>query len=706
MKLLLNRASRLRGLRLEILIALLLSPCACSVAASAQASAATQASPGAAAKASAQVSVHGATQASGAEPGQPTAPKPATAISLSALPAPLPASLTQGVDVNARSKQILAHLNEVLRFYRASVTPVQKVGEPSDILYAEQAQSEATQAAQLAFEAARDEAALLARVPGKTAVSAQQATGLEETQKLSAAQLNANRHIADLQQRDDALNQQIASAPASQRGALEQQKENIEGQLELNRAMANALGKVAGVSAAETNSRLQGDINQLQHSAPELVDNKVKPIASSIENLAPARDSGISSQAGVLFQLLGTENAIDQRIKEAQKLHAQALELRTPLLKILRATLQVAGTMQDEADAKAQVAPAAGSSTALATDLAATRKRYQELTDAYNAISNVSIPVSQEVLVLEQIRANLVSWRTAVSAERATVMRSLLLRVAYIAIALAIILGLNEVARRAITKYVQDIRRRRQFIVIRRIFVGFFSGIVLLFGFITQFTPLATFAGFITAGIAVGLQTILLSVAAYFFIVGRYGVRVGDRITIANVTGDVVDVGLVRFYMMELTGAGTELHPTGRVAVFANSILFQAGTPLYKQMPGTEYAWHELTIKLKPDTEYRVATEAVLQAITQVYLGYKASIEQQHHLVEAWMDTAVEAPHIESRLQLVDGLQYAVLYPVEIRDAATTDEKVVQAVLDVMAKDQAVKTAIDGPPAVKAVIKA
>ena len=81
--------------------------------------------------------------------------------------------------------------------------------------------------------------------------------------------------------------------------------------------------------------------------------------------------------------------------------------------------------------------------------------------------------------------------------------------------------------------------------LVRRTVLGFLGGMVVIFGFVTQFSSLATFAGFITAGIAVGLQTILLSVAAYFFIIGRYGVRVGDRISVAGVTGDVVEVGLV-----------------------------------------------------------------------------------------------------------------------------------------------------------------
>jgi len=35
-----------------------------------------------------------------------------------------------------------------------------------------------------------------------------------------------------------------------------------------------------------------------------------------------------------------------------------------------------------------------------------------------------------------------------------------------------------------------------------------------------------------TAGVAVALQSVILSVAAYFFLIGRYGVKVGDRVTI------------------------------------------------------------------------------------------------------------------------------------------------------------------------------
>jgi small-conductance mechanosensitive channel len=687
---------------------------ACSIAASlifsfhlapGRASGSAQApAPGIATKTQDQAVADGSTRAlNGSEPGQPTAPKPATAITLARLPQPLPASLTQGVDVDARSAEVLAHLSEVLRFYRLMAIPVQKIGEPSDVLYSEQARTAATEVAQLAFQAARDEAGLLARVPGAPPAKAPVTDSQGESQKLESAQISAAHRIASLAQQQAAIDAQMAKARGAQRAALEQQLENVQGEIELNNAMAEALGKVAGVSSASSNSALQHEIDQLQHSAPELMAKDVKPVSNTIENLGPARDSGLTSLAAVLFQLLTADHAIDQRVAEAEKLHEQALAMRAPLFKILRATLDAGQSMQPGTAASGPIDSQPVQKTT--ADPAATKKRFDQLTDAFNAISNVSIPMSQEVLLLEQTRTNLLSWQATVHSERSSVTRYLLLRVIVILAALGLIFVLNEIARRAVTKYVQDIRRRRQFLVIRRTLAGFLTGIVLLFGFVTQFSSLATFAGFITAGIAVGLQTILLSVAAYFFIVGRYGVRVGDRITVAGVTGDVIDVGLVRFYMIELTGTGTELHPTGRVAVFANSILFQAGTPLYKQMPGTEYAWHELTVKLKPDTPYQEASQAVLTAVLGVYGGYKARIEQQHRLVESWMDTPVESPQVESRLQLADGLQYAVLYPVEIREAAMTDEKVVQSILQLMSSHQAVKAAMDGPPAVRAIVK-
>lgn len=93
--------------------------------------------------------------------------------------------------------------------------------------------------------------------------------------------------------------------------------------------------------------------------------------------------------------------------------------------------------------------------------------------------------------------------------------------------------------------------------------------------FISDFSSFATFAGFLTAGLAVALQSVLVSLVAHFLFYGRYGVRIGDRIHVAGVTGDIQQVGMLRFYVRELEEGKAGLKPTGKLVAFPNSIVFQ-----------------------------------------------------------------------------------------------------------------------------------
>ena len=547
-----------------------------------------------------------------AKPGSSTVENATTSLkaadataSLLAQIARLPPLTGTTINVAQRSTDIRAHLNTILRFYRTAVLPIQKVGEPSDVLYAEQLQTEATQIAQLAFQAAKNEAALLKRVsgggsergasdaPGNQSPGAE--SGQTQAERINAVRAQAQQQLATLQAQRSTLAAQIAKARGTQRATLQQKQEQVEGGLELQQAMVEALGRINTFSVAQTQTGLAGDIDRLQKSAPELLSKPVKtPAPPVLESVSSANDAGVSTQASLLFQLLGTVHTLDQQIKAVDELSKQATDLRTPFVKVLRATIQQ-GQALSQQSIDLQATP-----TTNAQDLANTRKQFDGLTSTFQVLASATLPLSQESVLLDNARATLTTWRSTVDAEDKEILRSLLIRVAFIAAALILLAIANRALNQAAVKYVSDLRRRRQLLLLRRIAIGFLTGLVLIFGFVTQFSSLATFAGFISAGIAVGLQSILLSVAAYFFIVGRYGIRVGDRVTVAGVTGEVIEVGLVRFYMMELVGTGTELHSTGRVAVFANSILFQTGTPIYKQMPGTEYAWHELIAKLSP----------------------------------------------------------------------------------------------------------
>ncbi len=616
------------------------------------------------------------------------------------------------LDVQASSRDTLVHLDAIIQFYRATVQPIQKIGEPNDAVYRDQAVSQSGEIAGYAFAAAKAEALFFASSHAANVSNDDSASS--EHQRIQTTVQRVEKQISDLESQQADIEKKLVAASARSAPALEEQKKQIAGELELSKAMKDALDKIANTSGSAGETGLAAEVDQLQRSVPEL-SSKNKTPPPQLTPLDTARSAGVTSQALAVFDLLNSRQQLDSLIAQDESLHKQAYALRAPLTGLLRTIIQQSQQVTQQAPAPSPATGPAASGTARPAVPAASAgpassatppANIEAITKQFKSLSAAAVPLSQEIIVLEEARANLSAWRASVDREYKSVLHSILLRVCVMAMALAIIIIGGEVWTRATNKYIRDTRRRRQFLVVRRVVVSLLSILVVVFGFVTQFESLATFAGFITAGIAVGLQTILLSVAAYFFIIGRYGIRVGDRITVASVTGDVIDVGLVRFYVMELAGSGNSLNPTGRVAVFSNAVLFQAGTPLYKQIPGTEYAWHEVIIKLNEASDFQAVSKAVVKQLDSIYAAYKPQIDQQHSAVQNWMETSIETPALESRLQFSGGaFEFWARIPVLIKQAAETDEKITEALVALVANDLDIKSAIAATPVIQASVR-
>ena len=157
---------------------------------------------------------------------------------------------------------------------------------------------------------------------------------------------------------------------------------------------------------------------------------------------------------------------------------------------------------------------------------------------------------------------------------------------------------------------------------------------------------------------------------------------------------------------MELAGTGLDFYPTGRLVVFSNSVLFQTGTPLFKQIPGTEYAWHEVVVKIAPAGNHKAAQEKLVAAVNEIYSEYRQEIERQHAAIERRVDILIETPRPEARLQFAEsGLELLVRYPVEIRRAPDIDEKMTRKVLNLVETDTELKVAVSGNPKIRSAIK-
>jgi small-conductance mechanosensitive channel len=634
---------------------------------------------------------------------------------------------------------VLSHLSAVITWYRDLTTKGPNVEIPSDAIFQDNLQALAAETVQLAFQSARAEVALAAdsnpAPAGESGGEASSATNYAQMQ------IQVSQRITDSEAKIDTLNKQIPTAPNRTRNNLIAERDALVGSLTLDKAMLDAVGKMAAFveTTSENRKGFEGSINEMARSVPEVVE--VSPpsgVPSAKEKAAQAKaavaaapnSGGEKTPAGLIGQVVGlygelnNVRTINRLLAESERLRQSATDLRAPLRDSLRATAQRGQELSAQAaqnaasNASAPPKPAAAPKAAAAPNGApaatapaapaaeSTTKEYADLTRQFNHLSAALLPLSQELVVLDQSRSNLNEWKRAITEQSKHNLVSVLFRVGSIALALVIVLVLSDIWRRLTFRYIKDARRRRQFLVLRRFVVGFLIGVVLIMGFVSEFSSLATYAGFVTAGIAVGLQTLLLSVAAYFFVIGRYGIRVGDRISVAGVTGDVVDVGLVRFYLMELAGTGVDLFSTGRIAAFSNSVLFQATTPLFKQIPGTEYAWHEIAATLTTAGDHKLVQEKLMAAVGAVHEKYGDALQPEYGSADDRMEIFLKAPVPEAKLQFVDaGLELVVRYPVDLRRASEMDDLVARALLDAMRSDPAVSAGITGTPRIRAAVK-
>jgi small-conductance mechanosensitive channel len=307
------------------------------------------------------------------------------------------------------------------------------------------------------------------------------------------------------------------------------------------------------------------------------------------------------------------------------------------------------------------------------------RDQFDTLAWLFTQTSAISIPLSKEDVLLTQYRDNLDKWRSSVKRQYGEVLRALWTRVAILVAALLAVLAGSEFWRRAVLRYVFDARRRNQLLLIRRIVTWLLVLLILGLTFITHLSSFATFAGLLTAGIAVAMQSVLVSLVGYFILIGKYGLRVGDRVQVGGVTGEVIDLGLIRMHLLELTSQ-EPLGPTGRVVAFANSIVFQSSAGLFRQIPGVNFTWHELTLSLPAGCDYLALKDRLLAAVTSAVAEYRGDIVRQAETIS--QTTALPArtdvtPQVQLQFSPA-GVEAKVRYPVPLNRTAQVDERVSQ----------------------------
>lgn len=589
-----------------------------------------------------------------------------------------------------KGQDVIAYLNQMIDWHRQVLGEEHLSNDATDVLFLENALQISNQALHQAFDFAKDDAQLLAKQ--KTGVTAEAASG--NTQSLTQA---ANEAAAEVQQRkiqSRSLQQQLARAGGRRRQQLQTRIQLLQSEIELEQARSDTLQTLLQFAGGQTTGgvSLLAQIAELQRSVPELESGTIK--STSANNAAPPISTDRSQPSGVigliedLFALRRKTNVLDNAIRSTDALSRKVDRLRQPLVSALE-ILAKEGDQEVENPADAETNE---------------EQRLDALTAQFKQISAIVLPLGKQSILFTSYRNNLESWKAAIGDQYSLDIKRLVLRLTILVIALVFVIILAELWRSAIFRYVHDMRRRYQFLLLRRIIIWIAIAITIAFALASEIGSIATFVGLITAGVAVALQNVILAIAGYFFLIGKYGVRVGDRVQIAGVTGDVVDIGLIRLHLMEVSSVDTGRQPTGRVVVFSNAVVFQPGASFFKQIPGTSFTWHQMALTLAPETDYRLAEKRIVDAVNSVYAGYREHMEAQHQQMQDTLNVSVDLPKPQSRLQFTDGgLEIVVRFPAELDHAAEIDDEVTRKLVEAIEQSPRLKLVGAGTPNIQPV---
>lgn len=190
---------------------------------------------------------------------------------------------------------------------------------------------------------------------------------------------------------------------------------------------------------------------------------------------------------------------------------------------------------------------------------------------------------------------------------------------ARIALTVVVVAGLwvaRRVASRVIGRRVTEPRSR--FIYQRTAgYLAILLGLILVGRvWFRGFSSLATFLGLASAGIAIALREIIANIAGWFYIMLRRPFALGDRIELAGVRGDVVDIRVLGFSLLEVGNWVAADQSTGRIVHVPNGKVFSESVANYTS--GTEHIWEEVAVLVTFESSWRAARDLMEDVLERV----------------------------------------------------------------------------------------
>jgi len=200
---------------------------------------------------------------------------------------------------------------------------------------------------------------------------------------------------------------------------------------------------------------------------------------------------------------------------------------------------------------------------------------------------------------------------------------------------------------------------------------------------------LVTYLGLVSAGIAIALRDPIVNWFGWMFIGWRRPFTVGDRVQIGSLCGDVIDIGVSTFSVLEVAALESGEQITGRIIHVPNGKVFV--DPLTNVTQGFNYVWNEIPITITFESDWRRA-KGILEKILKER-GVSVTEEATRFIRDASRKFLIRSanvhPVVYTRI-VEDGIELGLRYVCEARSRRGSTESVCEAVLQAFAVEPSI----------------
>ncbi len=177
--------------------------------------------------------------------------------------------------------------------------------------------------------------------------------------------------------------------------------------------------------------------------------------------------------------------------------------------------------------------------------------------------------------------------------------------------------------------------------------------LILLFAYIENVTYVVTVLGFASAGIAIAMKDMFMSMLGWMVIMFGGSIHVGDRVRVfhdgSEFVGDIIDISLLRMTVFEDVTYSTYKfnRRAGRIVFVPNNYIFTDLIANYSHY-GMKTVWDGIDIVISFDSNHKKAVHIAKTIVRKYSKGYTDIAKRQ--MTKLRSQYSVKNPNVEPRI--------------------------------------------------------